>query len=397
MEGRRLPCPPVRSRFRVCAGAVPPGDIQDVFRSRQARLYALHKLLHAHRFRLPRPTLTRSASSPASVLRQAQNQAQAHQRLSAHQIYTSAKQAQAPWTRNPNNGAEAEQHNAKSFAPLPADIILPFASRASARYPNSFYKGANAKLLALLSHVFPPTSDRSLSISDVGPSSSSSPLLSKLPEDWSFSDLRYWLFEVDRKDVGDALWVRTLRRAVLMHSEVLWVRVRAVLGAPFDLDAVVRLPSASQTIQGGEQLPLSLTLIYPSPKTVGDALHGIAKHQNVCEDASKDQGDDRDIIAGLRLSTSRTYPSLSLFIPSGAKRSSSPTRSPRLPFRSVRQNTVSSPLAVAPYGQFVNDARPAPNQPQSSGKLLGKKAKAHLLFPDSFSDLSSRLGASDST
>jgi len=282
---------------------------------------------------------------------------------------------------------------------LPADIILPFATRAC-EVSELFLQGANAKLLALLSHVFPPTSDGSLSISDVGHSSSSSPFLSRLPEDWSFSDLRYWLFEVDRKDVGDELWVRTLRRAVLMHSEVLWERVKAVLGAPFDLEAVVRLPPASQTIQGGEQLPLSLNLIHPSPKTVGDALHGIAEHQSVCEDASKDQGDDRDVIVGLRLSTSRTYPPLSLSIPSGAKRSSSPTRSPRLPFRSVSQNTVptvSSPLAERPYGQCINDARPAPNQPQSLGTLLEKKAKPHPLFPGSFSDLSSRLGISNST
>ncbi|KLO12736.1 hypothetical protein SCHPADRAFT_941012 [Schizopora paradoxa] len=330
----------------------------------------------------------RSASTPVASLRQARTQTKATQRFSPQQVYSSAQSARAPWTGKREMGDG--DASSESFVPLPPDVLLPFASRAS-EVSDLFSQGANAKLLGLLSHILPSASDEASSSTPILPSSI--PLASKLPEDWTFADLKFWLFQVDRTDVADALWVRTLRRAILTHSEVLWERVKAVLGAPFDLDAVTVSPSS---FEGGRSA-LTLNLIHPVPKTVGGALHAVSEDENEGEITTYNHAEDKDAIVGLRLSTPRSHPVLSNVATACQKRSSSPSRSPRIALRSLSQNTVptvSSPLAERHFdGRDIEMRMLRDRQPSSERPL--KTAKKAPLFPGSlnFSGMRLALGA----
>ncbi len=267
VEGRRLPCPPARSRFRVCAGAVPPGDIQDVFRSRQTRLYALHKLLHAHRFRLPRLTLALLHRRPASFGRRKIRRKRIS--VSPHTKFTLPPNKHRPpgleipiMERKKNNATPSRSRHCQPTSSFPS-------RRARARYPNSFYKARTRSSL--------PSSLMYSRLRPMGPSPFLTLDLHRHRLLYYQSSRKTGAFPISvigflrwtARMWGDTLWVRTLRRVILMHSEVLWERVKAVLGAPFDLDAVVRLPSASQTIQGGRAVAVIPQLNSPVTKDGG--------------------------------------------------------------------------------------------------------------------------------
>lgn len=56
------------------------------------------------------------------------------------------------------------------------------------------------------------------------------------PKRWTFSQLEHWLKHVDRDQAPDPYWVASARRCVLMHSELIWERLKGALGVPPELD-----------------------------------------------------------------------------------------------------------------------------------------------------------------
>ncbi|KAJ7483166.1 hypothetical protein FB451DRAFT_1555215 [Mycena latifolia] len=54
--------------------------------------------------------------------------------------------------------------------------------------------------------------------------------------DWTFTDLSHWLTETTRDEASDRFWVQTARRCILLHSELIWERLKGALGVPPELD-----------------------------------------------------------------------------------------------------------------------------------------------------------------
>jgi hypothetical protein len=83
----------------------------------------------------------------------------------------------------------------------------------------------SAKLFALLAQTFtknvPPRKSDDLPINTA---------------DWTFADLSHWLTETTRDEADDSFWVQTARRCILLHSELIWERLKGALGVPPELD-----------------------------------------------------------------------------------------------------------------------------------------------------------------
>ncbi|KAJ6607002.1 hypothetical protein B0H10DRAFT_2073420 [Mycena sp. CBHHK59/15] len=111
-----------------------------------------------------------------------------------------------------------------TFTPLPPDVYLPFLDRPS-EVSALLSSPPSAKLFALLAQTFPkkvaPRDDDRL------------PMHTK---DWTFDDLSHWLTQTTRDEASDAFWVQTARRCILLHSELIWERLKGALGVPPELD-----------------------------------------------------------------------------------------------------------------------------------------------------------------
>lgn len=304
----------------------------------------------------PAPT-NRSASSSPHRSHPSQT------RLSPQQVYNAARRSYS---------SPAGPVGALALSQITDEILLPFLDRPT-EVASLFSAGPNARLLALFSHIFPSNnSDVSLANSP-GPAGAemTTSLDFKVPEEWTFADLRQWLTSVSRSEVGDALWVQTLRRAILAHSELLWERVKAVLGIPFEFDA--------QGVSAQHLLPDDALMVESLRST---SLHISESDHHDLTDIAEDAEDRTsqqavDAIIGLRFSTSLT-PSHPVPPPPPPTRQSSL----RAPFRSISQNTiplVSSPLAGRSKSVIESGVK--------GGRMVGGKP----LFPASFANLSTRL------
>ncbi|KAJ7623721.1 hypothetical protein FB45DRAFT_1031632 [Roridomyces roridus] len=111
-----------------------------------------------------------------------------------------------------------------TFTPLPPDVYLPFLDRpAEVKALLSF--PPSSKLFSLLAQTFPK---------NVPPRESDA--LPINTADWTFADLSHWLNETTREEASDAFWVQTARRCILLHSELIWERLKGALGVPPELD-----------------------------------------------------------------------------------------------------------------------------------------------------------------
>ena len=131
-----------------------------------------------------------------------------------------------------------------SFAEAPEDVYLPFLERPS-EVATLISEPNNAKLLKLLEFSLPKPSQNTQD--------------SDLPDDpaeWTGGHLRYWMTRVDRKEADDFVWVRKMRDAIHPHSELIWQRLKEVLGVPVDFDV--------DEDNDGSNTPSSVT---PSPST----------------------------------------------------------------------------------------------------------------------------------
>ncbi|KAJ6580981.1 hypothetical protein B0H19DRAFT_1251251 [Mycena capillaripes] len=111
-----------------------------------------------------------------------------------------------------------------TFTPLPPDVYLPFLDRP-VEVKALLSSPPSAKLFALLAQTFPK---------NVPPRESD-----ELPintADWTFADLSHWLTETTRDEASDSFWVQTARRCILLHSELIWERLKGALGVPPELD-----------------------------------------------------------------------------------------------------------------------------------------------------------------
>ncbi|KAJ7497986.1 hypothetical protein B0H11DRAFT_2276125 [Mycena galericulata] len=184
----------------------------------------------------PRPASPRAASSFSTS------------RLNPEQLLEVAKQATNPRYVPPSPAISSASHSPDmrpnsplqrssspqgphsptvspaTFTPLPPDVYLPFLDRP-AEVSALLSSPPSAKLFALLAQTFPknvaPRENDQLPINTAN---------------WSFADLSHWLKETTRDEASDAFWVQTARRCILLHSELIWERLKGALGVPPELD-----------------------------------------------------------------------------------------------------------------------------------------------------------------
>ncbi|KAJ6458132.1 hypothetical protein C8R47DRAFT_1163584 [Mycena vitilis] len=182
---------------------------------------------------------------PASPHHTAQTPAFSKQRLSPEQLLEVAKQATNPRfvpsspAVTPSGAAHSPILHPRSsspqqpecapvapatFTPLPPDVYLPFLDRPT-EVKALLSSPPSAKLFALLAQTFPK---------NVPPRESDQ--LPTNTADWTFADLSHWLTETTRDEASDSFWVQTARRCILLHSELIWERLKGALGVPPELD-----------------------------------------------------------------------------------------------------------------------------------------------------------------
>ncbi|KAJ7780240.1 hypothetical protein DFH07DRAFT_936145 [Mycena maculata] len=190
----------------------------------------------------PNPTPGSPRIRPASPIRVTSAQSFSKPRLSPEQLLDVAKQATNPRyvPASPSVTSSAPSHSpARSsspqglhsptvapatFTPLPPDVYLPFLDRPT-EVSALLSSPPSAKLFALLAQTFPknfaPRENDALPINTA---------------EWTFADLKHWLMETTRDEASDAFWVQTARRCILLHSELIWERLKGALGVPPELD-----------------------------------------------------------------------------------------------------------------------------------------------------------------
>ncbi|KAJ7027936.1 hypothetical protein C8F04DRAFT_1399284 [Mycena alexandri] len=113
-----------------------------------------------------------------------------------------------------------------TFTPLPHDVYLPFLDRP-AEVSALLSSPPSAKLFALLAQTFPKNKARDTEDDGALPHNTA---------DWTFAHLAHWLTQTTRDEASDAFWVQTARRCILLHSELIWERLKGALGVPPELD-----------------------------------------------------------------------------------------------------------------------------------------------------------------
>lgn len=314
---------------------------------------------------------TSSASSSRSS-----HMMDSYQRYSPNQIYDLAKHLPSCASGNPT-----------SFTELASDILLPFIDRPS-EIKELLSSGANSKLMALLSRTFPPE-----------PEEHGHHLP---PESWTYTDVVDWLTQITRGDLNDAAWVATLRKAVIYRSEVLWERMKSMLGIPPGLAA--SLEAEPQT-PGGSPAParsLNIDVLRvhpPLPLSPTSSNFHLSPLRGISEVADEESSATPaiEIKLGLRITTPLAFPT--------APRPSSPS-SPSLRVRTISHGAVpprSSPLAPPKVHQITSSPsapsspRIRPAQVPSAISIVQSKAPSRpppnrqllsCLFPASFDKLS---------
>ncbi|KAI5118680.1 hypothetical protein M0805_003617 [Coniferiporia weirii] len=301
----------------------------------------------------------------SSVASTASSTSSYQQRLSPGQIYDLAKVSSSPVMMGANHASPV------SFTQLSGDVYLPFVDRPS-EVLALISNGGNAKLMALFSQALARAAENH-------PRSSAD--LASCPESWSFADLKHWLSQVTRGEVNDLLWVRSLQSAILPRGEVLWERMKGMLGVPPELDAnYPHLPAGARA-----DCMLNIDEIHPAPFSPAVQLDNISE----LAEGGADPVCTIDAIVGLRMSTSLAFPPPR---PQSPSPSYSDQTSPPPLLRTNSQGSVptrSSPLVPKPHNA------PSLAQSQSMGTLhvRAEKGISHSresacpMFPASFDKL----------
>ncbi|THH05414.1 hypothetical protein EW145_g4812 [Phellinidium pouzarii] len=226
---------------------------------------------------IPSPKLSSTASAPSSPC--------PLHRLSPNQIYDLAKVSSKP-AANMIGAGGASPASPASFVQLVEGVYLPFVDRPSEVHA-LISNGENAKLMVLFSKALPPASENHLPVN-----------LAVSPAAWTFNDLKYWLSQIPRTEVNDLEWVRGLQCAILPRSEVLWERMKGMLGVPHELD--VSSLHLSQVKGAHDEYTISINEIHTVP------FLPVAQLDDISEAAEDSAGpaDAAHYIVGLRMSTS---------------------------------------------------------------------------------------------
>ncbi|KAH8110983.1 hypothetical protein DFH11DRAFT_1690483 [Phellopilus nigrolimitatus] len=292
-------------------------------------------------------------------------------RFSPNQIYDMAKASAQPPAAIMSTASPA------GFRQLADDVYLPFVDRP-AEISLLISERGNAKIMALVAQSL------SSAINQLSPRSVTD--LAASPESWSFEEITFWLTGVPREEVGDVLWVDTMRRAVVLRSEVLWERLKSMLGVPPELDVCVFNASFSAAREDASSAegPLTFDKIHAAPSSSMAQLNDISE---AAEDDAESISSTEDCVLGLRVST----PFASSMPPGPSSRQPSPSTSASLRSRSVSQSSVprcSSPLAPKPSSPLQipgKEARVGSLHVRTNSKLSPRSRESvSPKFPSSF-------------
>ncbi|KAF7309442.1 hypothetical protein MIND_00315000 [Mycena indigotica] len=173
------------------------------------------------------PLFTNTRLNPEQLLEVAKQATNPRPQPSPNTVPGSHSPVLTPRSASPQNVQHSTVAPA-TFTPLPSDIYLPFLDRP-AEVSALLASPPSAKLFALLAQTFPKAivkrSDDQLPLNTA---------------EWTFEDLSYWLTKTTREEASDAFWVQTARTCILLHSELIWERMRGALGVPPELDIDVK-------------------------------------------------------------------------------------------------------------------------------------------------------------
>ena len=185
-----------------------------------------------------------SRSRPSSPNQTRHSQSFSQPRLSPDQLVDLARRSvNSPHTTPcqmpaPQSSCAFQETAPASFTPMADDMWLPFIDRP-AEVQALISCPPSAKLFTLLAQTFPHSdgkpSPKLLAIA--APHKECT--LDDFPVDptkWTFEQLYLWLTAVPRLVANDAAWVHSVRACILVHSELIWERIKGALGVPPELD-----------------------------------------------------------------------------------------------------------------------------------------------------------------
>ncbi|KAL5531367.1 hypothetical protein ACEPAG_4244 [Sanghuangporus baumii] len=293
-------------------------------------------------------TLANAVQLTALERRNARSLSCQFERLAPSQIYDLARLSLRPSTNVLPAGY------APLFMPLSEEIYLPFLDRPSEVF-ELLTRSDNKKLMVLFARMLPPSPANG----SYYPRTSCE--LAATVGTWTFEDFITWLTQVSREEIEDEVWVRALRHFVLPKSEILWERLKGMLGVPPELDADPEYEGFEEEGDKSQakDSALLITPIYTSPFSSGPRLDGISE---IAEDFSGSRAaSPTNEAIGLRIATGPSFPLSPA--PSRIKSARTVPSSPRS--RTPAQGyapLVSSPLV--PKAVAGSQARPRSAPPQ---------------------------------
>lgn len=324
-----------------------------------------------------------------------------HSKLSPEQIVDIARSSVNPRSPLPSpNGALASAASPVpapvSFTPLPDSIYLPFIERP-AEVAALIHSQPNSRLFALLQQTFPP--DARAPMGSEYDSSKASPE----PKEWTYADLEHWLTKVDRNVADDVQWIRKMRRCIMHHSELIWERVKGVLGVPPELDVedeglglpqdepeaplstsnidanvfepdspVVSNQTAPEVEVSDEEITIEPVFANQTPPVsasidpLSSSLGDLREEDENENDEEKDEQEEQEV-HGLRIMTS---PSAPAYLPE------------QVFAMSPMSGALGSPVVQPKFAAPGSDDKDAPYD------VLRERGPGHPLFPSNFAQLS---------
>ena len=315
------------------------------------------------------PTITRHARSNSASSISSINpigSLSSYHKLSPTQIYDLAKSSSYPTSASPAPS--------NSFTQLADDVFLPFIDRPS-EVAALISGGGNAKIMRLVAQSFSQ-------LEQLGQTTRDAKDLVGVPESWTFEDLMTWLTQTSRSEISDTIWVQTLRKALRLHSEVLWERVKSMLGIPFDLDldtsdyapkSVTAKIQTSEIVNApsGKDQVLSIDQIHPLPFSPAVQLGDISESIEEEGTDSNPSIKGSEPVLGLRVCTSVAF--------SQEEKSPKSPKSPSHSRHGSRHSTVpirSSPLAPPKSEQQANGSNFVSRSPDMVGALYVRATQA---------------------
>ncbi|KAF8527496.1 hypothetical protein BU17DRAFT_39832 [Hysterangium stoloniferum] len=141
-------------------------------------------------------------------------------KLTPIQVCELAEQCKLPMS--PVTSAIDATSPPNNFTYLPKSHYLPFIDRPS-EVKELLERAETHKLFLLLAQAFPQENSLRVPLWDD-------------PASWSHAQLEKWLTTITREEADDVTWIQKAGVCISSRSELIWEKVKEVLGVPYELE-----------------------------------------------------------------------------------------------------------------------------------------------------------------